>query len=215
MPFDNSGLIEHLKRDVLKNRELEKALKGTPRELFVPEGHLEEAYGDYPLPIGHGQTISQPWTVVFMTEWLDVKPGHRVLEIGAGSGWQAALLGKLVGTKGKVFTVEINEWLAELARRNLERAGVNNVEVLKGDGALGIEDGAPFDRILVTAAAPEIPPPLLEQLKEGGKLVAPVGRLSQVMVLYEKTKKGLVKKKSRGYFRFVPLVGRHGFGTFW
>jgi protein-L-isoaspartate(D-aspartate) O-methyltransferase len=211
MPLDNPALIEHLKRDVLKSKGLEKALRGTPRELFVPEECLGEAYEDYPLPLGHGQTISQPWTVVFMTEMLDVKKGMKVLEIGAGSGWQAALLGYMVGPRGKVLTVEINEWLADFARKNVAKTRLNNVFVARGDGTLGLKEEAPFNRIIITAATPKIPKPLEEQLREGGKLVAPVGRFNQVMVLYQKTKKGLEEKQSRGYFRFVPLVGKYGF----
>ena len=208
----NLDLIQKLKNDVLKSEEIEEALKKVPREYFVPKELADKAYEDFPLPIGYGQTISQPWTVVFMTEMLDVKKGQKILEVGAGSGWQAALLGYLVGPEGKVYTVETYKELVEFARKNISKVGLNNVEIIHGDGTLGLEREAPFDRIIITAATPKIPPPLEEQLKEGGKLVAPVGNaFTQKMVLFEKTKLGLEPVREMGYFKFVPLVGRYGF----
>jgi len=139
MPKTLEGLIKSLKSlGVLRSKKLEEALRKIKREHFVPEKYRGSAYIDYPLPIGHGQTISQPYTVVTMTEMLDVKPGQKILEIGAGSGWQAALLGYLVGPKGKIYTVEINEWLADFARNNISKTGLKNVEVIHGDGSLGI-----------------------------------------------------------------------------
>ncbi len=210
--FTNLDLIQKLKNDVLKSEEIEEALKKVPREYFVPKELADRAYEDFPLPIGYGQTVSQPWTVVFMTEMLDVKRGHKILEVGAGSGWQAALLGYLVGPEGKVYTVETYKELVEFARKNISKVGLNNVEIIHGDGTLGLEREAPFDRIIITAATPKIPPPLEEQLKEGGKLVAPVGNaFTQKMVLFEKTKFGLEPVREMGYFKFVPLVGRYGF----
>lgn len=207
----NDLLIEFLKRSVLKSAALEKAMREAPRELFVPKRLAREAYEDYPLPIGQGQTISQPWTVVFMTEMLDVKEGMKVLEVGAGSGWQAAILGKMVGPNGRVFALEINGKLAALARKNLKKAGVENVLVKKGDGTMGLPKEKPFDRIMIAAASPGVPKPLEEQLKRGGKLVAPVDSPpGQVMTLYEKTENGLEAGSSQGFFRFVPLKGRHG-----
>lgn len=208
----NEELIEKLKRHVLQSEELEEAMLRAPRELFVPEEFLDNAYEDHPLPIGFGQTVSQPFTVVVMTELLDVGPGHKILEIGAGSGWQAALLGHLVGPEGKVFTVEMNEELAVKAKENLDKTDLKNIKIIWGDGTLGLEDMAPFDRVIITAATPKIPPPVIEQLKEGGKVVAPVGNmLRQQMILYEKTRFGLQKRRNLGNYRFVPLVGRHGF----
>jgi len=212
MPSSNFELIEKLKVDVLRSEELEKAMKEVPREFFVPHEYEDEAYEDYPLPIGYGQTISQPWTVVVMTELLEVESGHKVLEIGAGSGWQAALLGHIVGPKGKVYTVETNEELVKTARENVQKTGLKNVEIIQGDGTEGLAEKAPFDRIIITAAAPKIPQPLENQLKEGGKLVAPVGDLfTQEMILYEKTRMGLKKIRKMGYYKFVPLVGKYGF----
>jgi len=224
MPETLEGLIKSLKSlGVLRSKKLEEALRKIKREHFVPEKYRGSAYIDYPLPIGHGQTISQPYTVVTMTEMLDVKPGQKILEIGAGSGWQAALLGYLIGPKGKVCTVEINEWLADFARNNISKTGLKNVEVIHGDGSMGLpkeffrkrfstnltEKG--FDRIIITAAASKVPEPLKEQLKEGGKLVAPIGNIfNQRMVLFEKKGSKLKEIGEKGYFRFVPLKGEHG-----
>jgi len=226
MPETLEELIKSLKSlGVLKSKKLEGALRKIKREYFVPEKYRGSAYIDYPLPIGHGQTISQPYTVVIMTEMLDVKLGQKILEIGAGSGWQAAILGYLVGPKGKVYTIEINKWLADFARSNISKTGLKNVEVIHGDGTLGLpkkffhkrfstnltEKGV-FDRIMITAAAPKIPEPLKEQLKDGGKMVAPIGNLlEQRMVLFEKKSSKLKEIEEKGYFRFVPLKGEHGF----
>src|SRR5512137_383040 len=165
-----------------------------------PHSHIYE-----PLPIGEGQTISQPSTVVAMTEALDVSAGQKVLEVGTGSGWQAAMLAKIVGPSGSVRTIERFSSLAESAKRNLENAGIKNVKVTVGDGSLGAKEGAPYDRIIITAACPDIPQPLLEQLKVGGKMVLPIGDLyTQKMFLIEKVREGSVTRKSLGGFRFVP-----------
>ncbi len=208
----NHDLIEKLKCEVLRTEEVEEALRNIPREWFVPEEYMDRAYEDNPLPLASGQTISQPFTVVVMTELLSVFRGHKVLEVGAGSGWQAALLGHLVGPKGKVFTVDINDELVEMARKNLEKTKLKNVEIIHGDGSKGLEDKAPFDRVIITAAAPKIPPPIERQVLEGGKLVAPVGDMRrQQMTLYEKTRMGLREIRSAGVYRFVPLIGEHGF----
>jgi len=212
MPETLEELINSLKSmGALKSKKLEEALRKVKREYFVPEKYKHHAYIDYPLPIGHGQTISQPYTVVIMTEMLDVKPGQKVLEVGAGSGWQAALLGYLVGPKGKVYTIEINKWLAVFARKNISKTGLKNVKVIEGDGTLGLKEKAPFDRAIITAATPKVPEPLKEQLKEGGKLVAPMGNIfTQIMVLFQKKNLELKEIEEKGYFRFVPLKGEHG-----
>ncbi len=208
-----STLIFALKDDgILKSENIEHALKKIKRELFVPEKHKNDAYSDCPIPISHNQNILQPSVVVFMTEMLDVREGHKVLEVGAGSGWQAAILGHLVGPNGKVYTVEMDEDLVNFARKNVEKTGLHNVEIIHGDGTLGLEEKAPFDRVIITAATPKIPPPLEQQVVEGGKLVAPIGDIfSQRVTLFEKTRWGLEPIRNIGYFKFVPLVGRYGF----
>lgn len=210
---ENAELARYLKNTkVLKSRKLERALLKTPRHLFVPEELQDSAYKDYPLHIGHGQTISQPSTVVIMTQLLDVKTGQKILEIGTGSGWQAALLSRMAGSKGKVFTIEIIPELAEFARKNLAKAKIKNVEIIVGNGSLGLGEKAPFDRIIITAAAPSIPEALREQLKIGGKIVAPVGSMyAQRMTVIKKTRKGFEQEELPSYFAFVPLHGEHGF----
>ena len=182
-------------------------LRRTPRHLFVPPAQAASAYEDRPLPIGYGQTISQPYMVAFMTELLDTKKEHRVLEIGTGSGYQAAVLSPLVAA---VFTIEIVEPLGREARERLRSLGYKNVEVRIGDGYLGWPEKAPFDRIIVTAGADHIPLPLVEQLAPGGRMVIPVGPQWQVQILQ------LVVKGTRGPrdfsaedvmpVVFVPLV---------
>jgi len=209
---ENEKLIEHIKSlDYLKSKTLENALREVPRHLFVPENMKELAYRDTPLLIGHNQTISQPSTVVAMTEALDVKEGQKVLEIGTGSGWQGAILAKLVGKNGFVYTIEIIHELVEFAKSNLKKAGIENVMIIEGDGSLGLPKYKPFDRIIITAACPDTPKPLLNQLKINGIMVIPIGNVYlQEMYVIKKLKKG-IEKKSIGSFMFVPLVGRYGF----
>ncbi len=206
-------LVSYLKKTgVLKSNPLEKALLKTPRHLFVPEDLQKSAYRDYPLHIGRGQTISQPSTVVLMTQLLEPKAGQKILEIGTGSGWQSALLSRLVGKKGKVFTLEIISELAESAGKNLAKLKIKNVEVIECNGSVGLESKAPFDRIIITAAAPSIPDALKSQLKTGGKLVAPVGdRYAQKMTIIKKTRNGFETEEMPSYFAFVPLRGKGGF----
>jgi protein-L-isoaspartate(D-aspartate) O-methyltransferase len=170
----------------------------------MPEGVREEAYGDHPVPIGHGQTISQPYIVGFMTEALDIQPEHRVLEIGTGSGYQAAILGELAG---EVYTIEIVEPLAERARRTLEEQGYTNVHVRAGNGYNGWPEKAPFDRIMVTAAPDEVPPALIEQLKVGGIMAIPVGTLFQELRILRRTTEGMETLKTLPV-RFVPMTGK-------
>ncbi|MEE8561872.1 MAG: protein-L-isoaspartate(D-aspartate) O-methyltransferase [Gemmatimonadota bacterium] len=181
------------------------AMRTVPRHLFVPPDLLKLAYADRPLPIGHGQTISQPFIVAAMTELLQVGPGDRILEIGTGSGYQAAVLAEIVG---RVFTIEIVEPLAEDAEVRLGRLGYDNVEVRWGDGYYGWEEKAPFQGIVVTAAASHIPPPLLEQLQPGGRMVIPVGPPLQVqtLMLVEKRPDGSIVQRSLMPVRFVPFT---------
>ena len=186
-----------------------RAMEKVPRHLFVPEHLQDKAYADYPLPIGEGQTISAPHMVAKMCDLLDLKKGEKVLEVGAGSGYHAAVIAELVGETGHVFTIERIRTLAETARHNLERAGYKNVTVIVGDGTLGYPPAAPYDKVCVTCAAPDVPPPLLEQLKTGGKMVIPIGAYEQQLYLVEKKDGVLVHRKCSVVF--VPLIGEYGF----
>jgi len=209
---ENERLIEHIKSlGYLKSKALENALRDVQRHLFIPKEMKDLAYRDTALSIGYNQTISQPSTVVAMTEALDVKEGQKILEVGTGSGWQAAILAKLVGKNGFVYTVEIVPELIEFAKDNLKKVGIENVKVIKGDGSLGLKDYAPYDRIIVTAACPDIPKPLVNQLKINGILVIPIGNLYLQEMYVIKKLKGKIEKESIGSFMFVPLVGRYGF----
>ncbi len=181
------------------------ALRKVPRHEFVPEAQHERAYTDGPLDIGEGQTISQPFIVGFMSEALELKASDRVLEIGAGSGYQTAILAELVG---EVYAVEISESLAQRAQGVLERLQYRNVHVRCADGALGWKEAAPFDAILIACAAPQIPAALVEQLQENGRLILPLdhGLLAgQELVLAQKTKHGL-RQERRMAVRFVPMI---------
>jgi protein-L-isoaspartate(D-aspartate) O-methyltransferase len=188
-------------RDVQGAAVLE-AMRRVPRHLFVPEHERPFAYDDRPLPIGRGQTISQPYIVAYMTEALLLEPSHRVLEIGTGSGYQAAVLAEIAR---QVYSIEIVPDLADGARLALERAGYRNVEVRTGNGYLGWPDRAPFDRIIVTAAPPAIPQTLVDQLADGGIMVVPVGTAFQEMVIITKTAEGVTQKRTIDV-RFVPMV---------
>lgn len=180
------------------------AMREVPRHEFLPARLRDEAYMDYPLPIGHGQTISQPFIVAFMTQAIRPQPGERILEIGAGSGYQAAVLAK---TGAEVYTVEIVEPLAAMARQTLSRLGYGNVRVRHGDGFRGWPEQAPFDAIIVTCAPDRIPPALVEQLREGGRMIIPVGGgLDQQLVLLRKVG-GRVEQQSVLPVRFVPMTG--------
>ena len=209
---ENDKLIQGIRYlEYLKSKNVEDALRKYRREFFVPENCRHLAYRDFPISIGFNQTISQPSTVVAMTEALEIKQGEKVLEIGTGSGWQSAILSYLVGEKGHVYTIEILEELAEFARSNLNRVGLKNIEVIVKDGSLGLKEKAPFDKIIVTAACPDVPKPLLDQLKVNGIMVLPIGNLYLQEMFVIKKLKDKIEKKSIGSFMFVPLVGKHGF----
>lgn len=188
----------------IQDPEVLRAMRDAQRHLFVPRGLQRHAYEDRPLPIGHGQTISQPYIVAFMTEVVRPQRGHRVLEIGAGSGYQAAVLAELVD---HAYTIEIIPELAEWAKARLGDAGYRNVSVKQGDGFHGWEEHAPFDAIVVTAASPHIPPPLIEQLKDGGRMIIPVGTpfRTQQLVLVEK-QDGEVSTRNLMPVQFVPFT---------
>jgi protein-L-isoaspartate(D-aspartate) O-methyltransferase len=183
------------------------AMREIPRHHFIPPPYDRAAYDDCPLPIGNGQTISQPYIVALMTELLRPKPEGNLLEIGGGSGYQAAVLAALAK---HVTTIERIPAVAELAKRNLAALDIINVDIIVGDGTLGYPSSAPYDGILITAATPKIPVPLIEQLAEGGRLVAPLGgREIQELVVREKHD-GRVTESFHGGVRFVPLIGEHG-----
>ena len=204
-------LVEKLERDGrIKTDEVKKAFLEVPREEFVPEAMRDYAYVDTPLEIGNGQTISAPHMVAIMCEALDIKNGQKILEIGAGSGYHAAIVSKLVGEEGHVYTVERFSSLAEKAQKNLDSACVKNVTIEVGDGSEGFSEHAPYERIYVTCAAPKTPRSLVDQLNDPGKLMVPVGRLMCRLTLIEK-KEGRLIKKDLGGCAFVPLVGKHGF----
>ena len=189
-------------RDIRNPRVLD-AMREVPRHRFVPLEYRNRAYLDRPLPIGLGQTISQPYIVAAMTELLRPESTDRVLEIGTGSGYQAAVISRLVA---KVYTIEIVPELAERAAKTLAELGYTNVEVTSGDGYRGIPSQAPFDGILVTAAPDEIPQPLIDQLAVGGRMVIPVGNFYQQLIVVEKTDAG-IRKRSVFPVRFVPMTG--------
>ncbi|MEM4602009.1 MAG: protein-L-isoaspartate(D-aspartate) O-methyltransferase [Desulfurococcaceae archaeon] len=200
----------------LSNPKVVKALLAVPRELFIPTNLREYAYVDSPLPIGYGQTISAIHMVAIMTEELDPQPGDTVLEVGSGSGYQAAVLANIVARqdpnkRGHVYTVERVPELIEFAKNNLVKAGYGeDVTVVLGDGTLGYPEKSPYNRIIVTAGAPDVPKPLLDQLAEGGRLVIPIGSLhSQRLLVLEKRSNQLLKRWGIECI-FVPLVGEYG-----
>ncbi|MEW5974939.1 MAG: protein-L-isoaspartate(D-aspartate) O-methyltransferase [Acidobacteriota bacterium] len=193
----------------IRNKAVLKAMETVPRHLFVPEGRVSEAYADRPVPIGFGQTISQPYIVALMTELAEVQPDDTVLEIGTGSGYQAAILSVLAK---RVFTIEYIEGLGLQARTRLAELGYENVQVKIGDGYQGWPEHQPFDSILITAAIDHVPQPLIDQLKTGGRIVVPLGRENEVQTL------GVIVKRSDGKLdqkeiipvRFVPFLGEKG-----
>ncbi len=190
-------------RDIKSPRVLD-AMRKVPRHEFVPESMRDEAYGDTPLPIGHGQTISQPYIVAYMSEALELESSHRVLEIGTGSGYQAAILGELAK---EVFSIEIVVPLASAARQTLARLGYKNVHVRAGNGYLGWPEEAPFDRVMVTAAPDEVPQALIDQLKVGGLMAIPVGIGVQELRILRRTVTGVETLRTLPV-RFVPMTGK-------
>ncbi len=189
----------------IKDPRVLEAMRKVPRHLFVPLEYREFSYEDRPLPIGEGQTISQPYIIALMTQALDLKGDEKVLEVGTGSGYQAAILGELAK---EVFSIELEKSLAERARKLLEELGYNNIHIKIGDGFFGLPEEAPFDRIIITCAAPRIPEPLIDQLKDGGRMVLPLGEMPYHQDLI------LVKKKGKefevedlGGVVFVPMRG--------
>ena len=198
---------EQIARRGVSDLRVLNAFRKVPRHLFVPEGQRRFAYADSPLPIGEGQTISQPYIVAYMTEKLALGPEDKVLEVGTGSGYQAAILAEVAG---EVYTIERHGSLVEETRERLQNMGYDQVHIFQGDGTRGLPDQAPFDGVMVTASAPEIPRPLLDQLAEGGKLIMPVGRRGgQVLKLCVRVE-GNIETEVLSPVAFVPLIGDHG-----
>lgn len=200
-------------KDHFRFREEElKAFNEIKREDFINGEFKNSAYQDTPLPLLRGKTISQPTTVMIMTHSLELKPGNKVFEVGTGSGYQAAIIAKIVCDNGKIITTEVVPELVQLAKKNLKMAGINNAFVYEEDGSNGMKEEAPFDRIIITAACKEFPKPLIEQLKTGGIIVGPVGsETEQEMVKGVKDKKGKLELEFLGQFLFTPMYGKFGF----
>lgn len=199
-------MIEYqLKRRDINDPSVINAMWEVDRTRFVPKELVSRAYEDGPLPIGQGQTISQPYIVAYMAQTLKLKQGDVVMEVGTGCGYNAAVLSRIAS---HVYSVEILEWLAELAKENLSKAGIDNVSTRVGDGYLGWPEKAPFDAIILTAATAEIPVPLKQQLKKGGRLLAPVGGISQRLILLEKTGQSTFNERVLLPVLFVPMTGK-------
>jgi protein-L-isoaspartate(D-aspartate) O-methyltransferase len=214
--LERKKLIESLvRRGYISKPEVTKAMMKVPRHLFVPEEIEPYAYHDCPQQIGEGQTISAPHMVGIMVERLDLQPGQKVLEVGGGSGYHAAVVAEIVGKEGHVYSVEYVEALAKRGRENIKKCGLEDiVTIIHGDGSEGLKEYAPYDRIFVTCASPDVPPPLLEQLKDKGKLLIPAGgRHFQTLIYCEKKGKKIIRKDYGGCV-FVPLRGKYGFKLF-
>ena len=203
---DRERMVENqISRRGVEDPTVLAAMESVPRQLFVPEEFVSQAYNDHPLPIGYGQTISQPYIVALMTEALDLKTGDRVLEVGTGSGYQAAVLAEL---NIEVYSIEIIPELALSAASRLEDLGYSNIQLLTADGYFGWEDQAPFDAIIVTAAPDHLPQPLIQQLAEGGRMIIPIGPIGAVQTLWLfKHNQGELEALNLGGVKFVPLTG--------
>ncbi|HSM15880.1 MAG TPA: protein-L-isoaspartate(D-aspartate) O-methyltransferase [Gemmatimonadales bacterium] len=200
-------MVDLIERRGVEHAATLAAMRAIPRDEYVPREHRNRAYGDYPVPIGYGQTISQPYIVAYMTEILRPVPGMKVLEVGTGSGYQASVLAQ-IGCE--VYTIEIFEALARSAGARLERLGFDDVKIRHGDGHFGWPEASPFDAVIVTAAAGFIPPALVEQLKPGGRMVIPVGSVYgiQNLILVEKDEAGEMRTRNLLPVRFVPMLNR-------
>jgi len=204
-------LISKLKKEgYIKTGKIEQAFFEIPREKFIPENLYYSAYADNPLEIGYGQTISAPHMVAIMCEELNLKVGQKILEIGSGSGYHAAIVSKIIGKEGQVYSIERISSLANCAKKNLMKSEINNVDIIIGDGSKGFKEKAPYDRIYVTCAAPKIPSILIEQLKDPGKMIVPVGNVICSLNSLEKHD-GKIIVNNLGGCAFVPMIGKNGY----
>ena len=211
---EKAALIRHwLDGKMITDDKALKAFQEVPRENFVLKEYRNKAYEDYPLPIPGNQTISQPTTVMLMTQALELEKNEKVLEIGTGSGYQAALISKIIGNKGRVVSIEILPELLKFAKANIKKCGIKNIDIIKAkENEIGFKEYAPYDKIIVTAAMPEIPEWIYKQLKDGGIVVAPVGdEYSQEMIKVRKLFGNKYDVKRLGMFQFVPCKGQFGF----
>jgi protein-L-isoaspartate(D-aspartate) O-methyltransferase len=207
---EREAMVERqLRRRGISEQPILDAFRAVPREAFISDEYAHLAYGDHPLPIEAGQTISQPYIVALMIQAADIKPGDKVLEVGAGSGYAAAVISRIAA---KVIAIERQHDLVEIARERIERLGYDNVEIVEGDGTRGCPGEAPFDAILAAASGSHIPKALIEQLAPGGRLVMPIGDPGWVQELVKVTKRpdGTVERENLGGVRFVPLIGEEG-----
>jgi len=209
--IERERLARRLLEELNLSEEVYNAIRKVPRHEFIPLEMSRDAYADIPLPIGSGQTISAPHMVAIICNLLELKKGEKVLEVGGGSGYHAAVVAEIIGKDGRVISIERRENLAKQASKVLSKLGYGNVSFIIGDGSEGFELEAPYDKIYVTASAPDIPEPLIKQLKNGGILVIPVGDHTQYLIIVRKSKGGEIVKKNWGPVRFVPLVGKYGF----
>ncbi len=220
---DWEKLVDNLiKQGTLRTTKIIQAMQKVPRGKFLSSDSQAYSANDTPLPLGQGQTVSAPHMVAIMNEALQLQIGQKILEVGAGSGWHAAVLAEIIAPKdaprsewGHVYTVEINQVLADVARKNIMNTGYSDrVSIVVGDGSKGYQEKAPYDRVIVACAAPEVPKPLIEQLKPGGIVIIPVGSASLFQTLYKVTKEpdGKLRQEPLGSVTFVPLTGEFGFG---
>ncbi|MFO8110060.1 MAG: protein-L-isoaspartate O-methyltransferase [Thermoplasmata archaeon] len=208
---DRKKMVKRLKRTgYVKTKKVAEAMETVPRHLFLPEQLSHRAYVDSPLPIGGGQTISAPHMVAMMVEGLDLKAGMKVLEVGGGRGYHAAVISRIVGEEGDVVSMEILPELAERGKRVLDELDYNNVKIVIGDGSEGYEEGGPYHRISVACGAPSIPEPLIKQLNRGGKMLIPIGGEYYQNLIRITKKENKLKKENLGGVLFVPLKGKHG-----
>jgi protein-L-isoaspartate(D-aspartate) O-methyltransferase len=212
LEYERNRLVDNLKiRGYVTSKAVEDAMRRVPREEFLPSDLREEAYIDSPLPIGEGQTISAPHMVAIMAENLDLRPGQKILEVGTGSGYHAAVCAEVIAPNGHIYSIERITSLASFAEDNLKRTGYSKLTtVILGDGSKGLREHAPYDRIFVAAGAPDIPSPLTAQLADGGKLLVPVGSRWYQDLFRVTRNGGKIEKENLGGCVFVPLVGEYG-----